>query len=379
MNFLSRFEWWQKLVANEQTWIAEVFLVILLTAIANYLAVRFLRHLAGQLNKTRTLWDDILVESLSKPLAYLVWVIGVSWGAEIVDKHSQTSILSAVSVIRDTLVIALIGWAIVRFIHLGEQKMVEDSLKSEGVDGTTVMAIGRLLRTAVIITTALVILQSMGYSIEGVLAFGGIGGIAIGFAAKDLLANFFGGLMIYLDRPFAVGDWIRSPDQEIEGTVENIGWRTTRIRTFDKRPLYVPNSVFAQIAVENPSRMTNRRIYETIGVRYDDAAQVRTIVSQVRTMLSEHEEIDTNNTLIVNFNSFGASSLDFFIYTFTKTTDWVRFHAIKEDVLMKVYDIVLANGADVAFPTTTVRTQDVLQIEQLNGMAAPAALPVENA
>ena len=177
----------------------------------------------------------------------------------------------------------------------------------------SVDAIGKLLRLSVIITATLVTLQTMGYSISGVLAFGGIGGIAIGFAAKDLLANFFGGLMIYLDRPFSIGDWIRSPDKEIEGTVEKIGWRLTVIRTFDKRPLYVPNSIFASIAVENPSRMTNRRIYETIGVRYDDARILPVIVDDVREMLMSHEEIDVNNTLMVNFNKFSESSVDFFI------------------------------------------------------------------
>ena len=91
-------------------------------------------------------------------------------------------------------------------------------------------------------------MQTLGFSVSGVMAFGGIGGIAIGFAAKDLLANFFGALTIYLDRPFSEGDWIRSPDREIEGIVENIGWRLTVIRSFDKRPIYVPNSVFASIA-----------------------------------------------------------------------------------------------------------------------------------
>jgi MscS family membrane protein len=211
------------------------------------------------------------------------------------------------------------------------------------------------LRSAAVITAALVVLQSMGYSISGVLAFGGIGGIAVGFAAKDLLANFFGGLMVYLDRPFAIGDWIRSPDKEIEGTVEHIGWRQTRIRTFDKRPLYVPNATFTQIAVENPSRMQNRRIYETIGVRYDDADKVEQIVNDVRAMLREHPEIDTEQTLIVNFNGFGASSLDFFVYTFTKTTQWVRYHEVKEDVLLRILNIVLAHGADVAYPTRTLK------------------------
>ena len=132
--------------------------------------------------------------------------------------------------------------------------------------------------------------------------------------------------MIYLDRPFVVGDWIRSPDQEIEGTVEQIGWRQTRIRTFDKRPLYVPNSAFTHISVENPSRMLNRRIKETIGVRYDDASKLTLIIEDVKRLLNEHPDIDQNQVIIVNFNSFGPSSLDFFIYTFTRTIDWVTFH-----------------------------------------------------
>ena len=129
-------------------------------------------------------------------------------------------------------------------------------------------------------------IAAAGFSDAGQVIFANLAmifaiGIAVGFAAKDLLANFFGGLMVYLDRPFAIGDWIRSPDREIEGTVEEIGWRVTCIRTFDKRPIYVPNSVFTQVTVENPSRMLNRRIYETIGVRYDDAAKVRDIITDV--------------------------------------------------------------------------------------------------
>jgi MscS family membrane protein len=225
------------------------------------------------------------------------------------------------------------------------------------MDLTTVKALGKAMRAVVFVVCLLVVLQTLGISISGLLAFGGVGGIAVGFAAKDLLANFFGGLMIYLDRPFKVGDWVRSPDKNIEGTVEDIGWRLTRIRTFDKRPLYVPNSTFTSISVENPSRMLNRRIYETIGLRYQDARQVPNIVKEVREMLATHPDIDTNQTLIVNFNSFGAHSLDFFVYTFTKTTDWVEFHKIKEQVLLKIMSIVHKHGADMAFPTQTLHLE----------------------
>lgn len=197
-------------------------------------------------------------------------------------------------------------------------------------------------------------MQSIGVSVSGLLAFGGVGGIAVGFAARDLLANFLGGLSIFLDRPFAVGDWVRSPDREIEGTVEDVGWRVTRIRTFDQRPLYVPNSVFSTVAIENPSRMLNRRIYETIGIRYDDAAAMEQIVAEVKELLLQHDDIDKGKTLMVNFVAFGASSLDFFVYCFTRTTDWATYHGVKQDVLIRILNVIDAHGAEVAFPTRTL-------------------------
>ncbi|MCL4138738.1 UNVERIFIED_CONTAM: hypothetical protein GTU68_058796 [Idotea baltica] len=240
---------------------------------------------------------------------------------------------------------------------------------AEPMDETTVRAIGKLLRASVIISALLIAMQVFGYSISGLLAFGGIGGLAIGFASKDLLANFFGGLMLYLDRPFKVGDWVRSPDKEIEGTVEDIGWRLTRIRTFDKRPLYIPNSVFNSISVENPSRMLNRRIYETVGIRYDDIDKMAVIVEDVRNMLRAHEAIDQNQTLIVNFNAFSASSVDFFIYTFTKTTNWIQFHEIKQDVLLKMSEIISDHRAEIAFPTTTVNVPDQVQLAQIDDVS----------
>jgi len=240
-------------------------------------------------------------------------------------------------------------------------------------DQTTVNAIAKLLRLAVLITALLIVLQSLGFSISGVLAFGGIGGIAVGFAAKDLLANFFGAMMVYFDRPFAVGDWVRSPDRDIEGTVEEIGWRLTRIRRFDKRPLYVPNSVFTQISVENPSRMTHRRILETIGIRYDDIDQMQSITDAVRQMLVDHDEIDDSQTLIVHFDTFNASSLDFFVYTFTKTTQWVKFHEVKQDVLLKVARIIEEHGAEIAFPTRTLHLPDGVRIDTGADLVAAGA------
>ena len=351
-------DWIQARLLND-LWITQVFLVVLGVLVFNFIQKRVLQHLIKRLRATPKTWDDALVEALQKPLSVFIWIVGIAFAAQIVQSKTGAVIFEAVAPVRDIGVITTITWFLVRLIRRVEANVVQKGEASaEPFDRTTVDVTGKILRMSLIITAVLVTMQTLGYSISGILAFGGVGGIAVGFAARDLLANFFGGLMVYLDRPFAVGDWIRSPDKEIEGTVEEIGWRLTIIRTFDKRPLYVPNSVFASISVENPSRMQNRRIYETIGIRYEDVAKMSVIVSDVKKMLIAHPEIDSGKTLIVNFNSFAPSSLDFFVYTFTKTTDWVQFHEIKQDVLLKISDIIASHGAEIAFPTSTIHLEN---------------------
>jgi MscS family membrane protein len=329
--------------------VVTVFLVVLGTMSLNFVFRRVIDRLSIKAKVTKTVWDDALVNAIRQPVSLMIWVLGISWAAEIVSTEAVTGLSGIIAPARYVAVVGILAMFLFRFV-----KECETGFINNGFDVTTATAIGKLLRISVIITAALSVLQTLGVSVSGIMAFGGVGGIAVGFAAKDLLANFFGGLMIYLDRPFVVGDWVRSPDREIEGSVEQIGWRLTLIRTFDRRPLYVPNSVFANIALENPSRMQNRRIYETFGVRYDDASRVKVIVDDVRDMLANHDEIAHDRTLIVNFNEFGASSLNFFIYTFTCTTNWVEFHGVKERVLLEVLSIIEKHGAECAFPTTTV-------------------------
>ncbi len=343
-------------LTKKDAYILQAFIVIFASLTIDFTQRKILKRLHQRLTKTKMWWDDAVIDSLSKPLSAVIWAVGISFAAEIIQGATKAVIFGAVKPARDTVVIIALAWFIVRLIRKMETHFHE---KGEAEDRTTIDAISKLLRISVIITVTLVILQTLGYSVSGILAFGGIGGIAIGFAAKDLLANFFGGLIIYLDRPFAIGDWIRSPDRNIEGTVEDIGWRVTKIRTFDKRPLSVPNSVFTSIAVENPQRMLNRRIYETIGIRYKDAGKMGTIIQKVKDMLLNHPEIDSKQTLIVNFNAFAPSSLDFFVDTFTKTTKWVYFHEIKQDVLLKIIEIIAGEGAEMAFPTSTIHVAGV--------------------
>lgn len=314
-------------------------------------------HLLAQASAHR--WDDVIVTACETPLRLVLWLVVIYLALQL--QPVIPGLREAPAQIYNTGLVFLIAWFFQRLITGIEAELLRESGGLIGsTDKATVRAVAKLARITLWLIAALMALQTLGVSISGLLAFGGIGGIAVGFAAKDLLANFFGGLSIYLDRPFTIGDWIRSPDKPIEGTVEDIGWRLTRIRTFDQRPLYVPNAVFSQISVENPSRMFNRRIYETIGLRYQDAHSMAAIVGQVRAMLENHPDIDLSRTLIVNFVSFGASSMDFFVYTFTKTTNWVEYHQIKQDVLLQILGIIHDQGADVAFPTQTLHVEQVM-------------------
>ncbi|MGV7220401.1 MAG: mechanosensitive ion channel family protein [Nitrospinales bacterium] len=343
------------LMTKYRSVVLQVSLVILGAILLDFFQRWVLRRFNKTLKKTKNDWDDAFFMALGKPLSLLIFVIGMGISARIIEEAVNTVKFSGLDLIQKSLLVVVVAWFIIRFINHIEKSILSNN---KNADRTTVDVVSKLLRIVVVATAFLMALQTLNVGISGVLAFGGVGGMAIGFAAKDLLANFFGGLTIYLDRPFTIGDWVRSPDRNIEGTVEKIGWRLTVIRTFDKRPLFVPNSVFTTIAVENPSRMHNRRIHETVGIRYDDAPKMDSIIIKVKEMLSNHPEIDTNQTMIVNFNSFAPSSLDFFIYTFTKTIDWVHFHEVKQDVLLKVLKIIEDEGAECAFPTSTLHLKN---------------------
>ena len=327
--------------------------LMVMGVVGHYAIYRIVRRLTTAADRTETQWDDVVLYAIFPPIQWVMWVVLGLLSLSLFPVLD--GIREALLRLSDTALLILFGWLAHRLSRgIEEELLGEHRGALASSDRATISAVARLSRIVLWVVAGIMILQSLGVSVSGLLAFGGVGGIAVGFAARDLLANFLGGLSIFLDRPFAVGDWIRSPDREIEGTVEDVGWRVTRIRTFDQRPLYVPNSVFSTVALENPSRMLNRRIYETIGIRYDDAGAMEQVVAEVKEMLLAHDDIDKGKTLMVNFVAFGASSLDFFIYCFTRTTDWATYHGVKQDVLIKILKIIEGHGAEVAFPTRTV-------------------------
>ncbi|MCH2108330.1 MAG: mechanosensitive ion channel family protein [Polyangiaceae bacterium] len=343
-----------------------LLLVFLGTLIAQWVVVGLLERVAQRANGGRLY--DIWIK-LRRPLMALGWVVGLSYALSVVAQSLSHDLRAEISMARRLVVVAVIAWALLRLAKAGEQLWIKSLGGSSAVDIGTVDSLLLVARVLILTGTGVTMLELAGFSLSALVAFGGAGGIAVGLAAKDLMANLFGAVLVRLDRPFSLGDWIRSPDREIEGTVENIGLRLTKIRTFDQRPLYVPNSAFTTISVENPSRMSNRRVYEYVGVRYDDQAVLVKILQDVRKYLEAHEQVDHDRILMVNLDRFGPSSLDFFIYLFTKTTEWADYHRVKEELLLGILEIVSKNKAEIAFPTQTVH------LDSLGSEAAPEPGP----
>jgi MscS family membrane protein len=345
-----------------EAWLAMVLAILLLALVASQVARVLFNQLERFAARSRTAWDEALVAAARGPTRLIIAVVALSWIAHVLlVQWPAPDLYDELEQIGDVGIVLAVAWFSWKFITLLTEHTIERGRDAgQDFDLTTVYAMSKLGRLLVAVVGAITAAHTVGFNVGALLALGGVGGIAVGLAAKDLLANFFGGLTIYLDRPFSVGDWIRSPDKSIEGTVEYISWRHTRIRAFNKNPIYVPNAVFTTIVVENPSRMSHRRLKETVGVRYDDFAQIEAIVADIRALLIEHPAIDSSQTLIVNFNAFAASSLDIMIYTFTHTTNWVKFHEVKQDVLIAIGRVVERHGAEIAFPTRTLHLSQPL-------------------
>ncbi|MGC3872949.1 mechanosensitive ion channel family protein [Halomonas sp. GXIMD04776] len=367
LEFLDPVEQWFQATFDLPSWLLAPVAILSLALVADLFLRLVIWRLSNALEKTRNRWDDVVLLALRRPL----WV-GV-WGCALIALASLGAARLELSrVVAHTptalwvFVLLMLGWTGLRLVRQIKRRLMVPPQRNSAkpMDASTASAVSKLLGAVILTVVALAILEALGMSLSGLLAFGGLGGLVIGFALRDILANFFGGLAIHLDNPFKVGDWISSPDREIEGTVEDIGWRLTRIRTFDLRPLYIPNMLFSSIAIVNPSRMLNRRIYETIGLRYEDVDQVEGIVSSIRSLLEEHESIDQDNFMLVNFESFGAYSLDIVIYAYTRTTDWAEHLDIKQDILLRIASIVDEAGADIAMPTRTLHLADPLTLER---------------
>ncbi|PRQ07387.1 mechanosensitive ion channel family protein [Enhygromyxa salina] len=219
-------------------------------------------------------------------------------------------------------------------------------------DDQLVPVVKTIAKLTILIVGVLAIIQNLGGQVGSVLAGLGIGGAAIALASKDTIANLFGSIVIFVDRPFQIGDWVEIGEQE--GTVEAVGLRVTRIRTFANSLITVPNSALTTTAINNWSRMRKRRIKLTLGVTYSATPeQLQAGVNQIRAVLEGDKRV-SQDFMLVNFTNFGASSLDIFVYAFTTTTRWDEYMQVRQELLLEFMRRFQEIGLSFAFPSQSL-------------------------
>jgi len=315
------------------------------------LKVIFKKSVNKLVEKTSNKFDDELLASLDRPIDFLFILLGINFALSVLTiDESITQVLS--QLLRSGFIIVLF-WSILNFLtHLTENLHKITDKFGDKVSHDVANFIVKSLRVFIIAIAFIAVLQEWGYNVSGFLASLGLVGMAFALAAKDTAANLFGSLVIFTDKPFQVGDWIKTP--QVEGTIENVGIRSTKVRTFAQALVTVPNAVLANSAILNWSRMGKRRIKMNIGLTYDTPVEkVETIVKDIKTMLQNHPDIH-QETMHVYFSEFAASSLNIFCYYFTATTNWGEFMRVREDTYFQIMKIIELHNAEFAFPTQTL-------------------------
>jgi MscS family membrane protein len=351
-------EWRSSLdmILNSPYWIYARYIVILAIFLSlSWFAGSFLNRLKSKFSSIKKYILVSLCEALTKPIRIFFIVMAFSTIADILGDQlfSEEMVSFIIKKIRLMTVIGLFCWSVLSWKKLYDKIRLANNLMSREEE-IKAGVLNKALIVFVILTALLTALDIFEVSLSALLAIGGAGGIAAGFAAKDIVANFFGGFFILVMRPFNIGDMIKTPDGKIDGVVSDIGWYMTVINTYDKHPVYIPNSLISTAILINPSRMKARRILFTVGLRYDDIELVKPIVADIKAMLKKETDLNATFPKRAHFFSYGASTLDIRVDCFSNNVDRTPFLDHQESIMLKAADIVKAHGAGFAFPTTTL-------------------------
>jgi len=305
-------------------------------------------------DRTVTELDNLLLEAAEKPARWLILIVGLVLSIHVLNPPLEAFPLISLSDHAGRIATIAVGiWFLWRLIDGLTAYFKARAARTEtSLDDQLVPFVSKTMKIFIAITGVLVVAQNMGYSISGLIASLGIGGIAIAMAAKDTIANVFGSIMILIDRPFTVGDWIKTAD--FEGIVEEVGFRSTRIRTFARTLVNVPNSTLANMVIDNIHARSKRRIKMRIGITYDTSpARMQQAIEGIETILKEHPGVDQKFSL-VKFDEFADSSLSIFMYYFSKSTNWAEYLQVRQDVNIQIMKLLKGLGLEFAFPSRTV-------------------------
>jgi len=350
--------------------IAAFLLVLLGLALRKVSDYVFEKRIIPTLQKTRFNIDHLLSGALTKPLGCVILLGALALAVWVLALPTEpTNVRAGAFGALKVLLVADVLWLLFRLVDVLAVYLTRLAGRSESeLDDQLVPLVRKALKVTIGLLLAVWVVQLLGYSVTSLLAGLGIGGLAVALALQDTLGNFFGSIFIFIDRPFLIGDMVKMGD--VEGTVERIGFRSTRIRTWPATLVCIPNKTVAEATIDNWSKMPKRRVLQTIGVTYETTAdQMQEAVAAIREVLAGDEGVD-QEFIVVRFSGFGASSLDITIYYFTKAVAYADHLETRERVNLAIMRAVADLGLEIAFPTRTVYFEGDLA----RGMAGQKAI-----
>jgi len=331
--------------------IVALSIFVALMLVRNVFTRLVLSRLDKLVSKTETAIDDSLVEALRNPIRFIPVVLGVFLASTYLSLSEELQVLATNA--NRSLIAYTIFWALYRVSDpISEILMQAAHLLTTSM----IQWLSKAIKVAFALLGAATILEIWGIEVGAIIAGLGLFGVAVALGAQDLFKNLIAGLFVIGERRFHPGDWVLVKGI-VEGTVEEIGFRTTTVRRFDKAPVYVPNAQLSDNAVTNFSRMTYRRIKWVIGLEYGSTAdQLNQIRDSIEDYISKNEDFakPDETATFVRIDSFSDSSIDILLYCFTKTTNWLEWLAIKEQLLLEIKTIVETAGAGFAFPSRSL-------------------------
>lgn len=343
---------------------------VVLRGLVSGFLLTMLERLVG---RSSNRFDDELVVALSGPIRFVFLVIGLFLASRVAPLPEEID--AAMAKVVRSLIAFTIFWTFYRCV--GPLSFVLDravtSVGGEGMASTLKNFAVRLIRVIITVLGAAAILQEWDFNIGAVLGGLGLIGMAVAFGAQNLISNLFGGVAIFVDKIFVEGEWIKTND--VEGTVETVGFRTTKIRRFDKALVTVPNSDLADNAVTNFSRMTNRRIYWMVGLEYRTTNdQLKQVVDGLNDYIRGNDDFETDPakvSTLIHADSFNSSSIDIMLYCFTTTTKWAEWMQVKEELLYHLKTLVEDAGTGFAFPSSSIYVETM-------PFGTPESVPARN-
>lgn len=286
-------------------------------------------------------------------LAALGWWIGALLSPELISLERNGAEL------RDLVLVLGVTWTLLRWkreLRSNSQAYAAQLLPAmEEKDQIFLFDVfTKVIGIAALVILTLEVLRLLGLSAALLVTAGGFGAAAVGFGAQGIVSNSLSGLSLYINRPFVVGDFIEIPSETLMGTVENISWFYTRLRSLERQPVFVPNTMFTTNTVVNIAETDNRRIWIEFGLTYNDRERIPAIVADLEQVLIDHPDVDPDKARAVNFTGYGDSSLDLRLLCHASSGDVLAAWALQQNLLLRIGDVVEAHGASMPFPTRTL-------------------------